>query len=229
MAEFMEAAERETDCSIEYLDIGGGFASRNALQGLYLPPDQVVPSFEQYAEAIVDALSEATRGRTALGKPLPVLVLETGRAVVDDAEILVTRVVGGKRLPDGRRAAILDAGVNLLFTAYWYNHEVRPMQPLEGLAEETVLYGPLCMNIDTVRASVMLPPLNLGDALLISPVGAYNNTQWMQFIQNRPAVVMVMQDGKVEPIRLAETLQTITDIERMPETLRSPFPETQPR
>lgn len=229
MAEFMEAAERETGCSIEYLDIGGGFASRNALQGLYLPPDQVVPSFEQYAEAIVDALSEATRGRTALGKPLPVLVLETGRAVVDDAEILVTRVVGGKRLPDGRRAAILDAGVNLLFTAYWYNHEVRPMQPLEGLAEETVLYGPLCMNIDTVRASVMLPPLNVGDALLVSPVGAYNNTQWMQFIQNRPAVVMVMQDGKVEPIRLAETLQTITDIERMPETLRTPFPETQPR
>lgn len=228
MAEFMEAAERETDCSIEYLDIGGGFASRNALQGLYLPPDQVVPTFEQYAEAIVDALSEATRGRTALGKPLPVLVLETGRAVVDDAEILVTRVVGGKRLPDGRRAAILDAGVNLLFTAYWYNHEVRPMQPLEGMAEETVLYGPLCMNIDTVRASVMLPPLNIGDALLISPVGAYNNTQWMQFIQNRPAVVMIMQDGKVEPIRLAETLQTITDIERMPEALRSPFPETQP-
>jgi diaminopimelate decarboxylase len=229
MAEFMETVERETACSIEYLDLGGGFASRNAVQGLYLPPDQVVPSFEQYAEAIVDALTEATRGRTALGKALPVLILETGRAVVDDAEILVTRVVGGKRLPDGRRAAILDAGVNLLFTAYWYNHDVKPLHPVADLAEETVLYGPLCMNIDTVRNSVMLPPLNVGDALLISPVGAYNNTQWMQFIHNRPAVVMVMQDGKIEPIRLAETLQTLTDIERMPETLRSPFPETPPR
>lgn len=226
MAEFMEAAERETGCRIEYLDIGGGFASRNALQGLYLPPDQVVPGFEQYAEAIVEALSAATRGRTALGKPLPVLVLETGRAIVDDAEVLVTRVVGGKRLPDGRRAAILDAGVNLLFTAWWYNHDVRPLQAIEGLAEETVLYGPLCMNIDTVRASVMLPPLNVGDALVISPVGAYNNTQWMQFIQNRPAVVMVMQDGSVAPIRLAETLQTLADLERVPDALRSPFPET---
>ena len=57
------------------------------------------------AEAIVEALNEAMRGRTALGKPLPVLVLETGRAIVDDAEVLVTRIVGGKRLPDGRRAA----------------------------------------------------------------------------------------------------------------------------
>lgn len=228
MAGFMEAAERETGCAIEYLDIGGGFASRNALQGLYLPPDQVVPGFEQYAEAIVDALSEATRGRAALGKPLPVLVLETGRAVVDDAEVLVTRVVGGKRLPDGRRAAILDAGVNLLFTAYWYNHDVRPLHPIEGLAEETVLFGPLCMNIDTVRASVMLPPLNVGDALVVSPVGAYNNTQWMQFIQSRPAIVMVMENGSVEPIRLAESLQTLTDLERIPEALRTPFADTMP-
>ena len=106
------------------------------------------------------------------GKPLPELVLETGRAVVDDAEILVTTVVGGKRLPDGRRAAILDAGVNLLFTAFWYNHEVKPLRPLDGIAEETVLYGPLCMNIDLVRASIMLPPLNVGEPLIIRPAGA---------------------------------------------------------
>jgi diaminopimelate decarboxylase len=228
MAEFMEAAERESGCRIEYLDFGGGFASRNALQGVYLPPDQVVPSFEQYAEAIAEALTEATQGRAALGKPLPVLVLETGRALIDDAEILVTRVVGGKRLPDGRRAAILDAGVNLLVTAYWYNHDVRPLNPKEGLAEETVLYGPLCMNIDTVRASVMLPPLDVGDALVVSPVGAYNNAQWMQFIQSRPAVVMVMQDGSVAPIRLAETLQTLTDPERLPDALQTPFADITP-
>jgi diaminopimelate decarboxylase len=225
MAEFMEAAEQEIGCRIEYLDIGGGFASRNALQGIYLPPDQVVPGYEQYAEAITDALTEATRGRVALGKPLPVLVLETGRAVVDDAEILVTRVVGSKHLPDGRRATLLDAGVNLLFTAYWYNHDVRPLQANEGLAEETVLFGPLCMNIDVVRASVTLPPLATGDALVISPVGAYNNTQWQQFIHARPAVVMVMQDGSVETIRRAEGLADQMALEHLPASLSPPFPE----
>jgi diaminopimelate decarboxylase len=224
MAEFMETAERDSGCVIEYLDIGGGFASHNALQGLYLPPDQLVPSFEQYAEAITGALMESTRGRGAAGKPLPALVLETGRAVVDDAEFLITKVVGGKRLPDGRRAAILDAGVNLLFTAFWYNHEIRPLRPLEGIAEETVLYGPLCMNIDVVRISVMLPPLSVGDALVVRPVGAYNNTQWMQFIELRPAVVMVTQEGKVESIRAAERLETINGMERLPESLRQPFP-----
>ena len=228
MAEFMEMAEAGIGCSIEYLDIGGGFASRNALQGVYLPPDQMVPSFEQYAEAIVGALMEATRGRAAAGKPLPALVLETGRAVVDDAETLVTSVVGGKRLPDGRRAVILDAGVNLLFTAFWYNHEVRPLRPLDGIAEETVLYGPLCMNIDVVRASVSLPPLNVGEALAIRPAGAYNNTQWMQFIQYRPAVVMVALDGSVSVIRAAEKLETVTGPESVPEALRLPFPQGLP-
>jgi hypothetical protein len=39
---------------------------------------------------------------------------------------------------------------------------------------------------------------------------------------------MVMQDGSVAPIRLAESLQTLTDLERLPEMLRLPFPETPP-
>jgi diaminopimelate decarboxylase len=228
MAGFMDATESETHCTIEYLDIGGGFASHNALQGVYLPPEQLVPSFEQYAEAITDALLEATRNRVAAGKPLPVLVLETGRAVVDDAETLVTSVVGNKRLPDGRRAAILDAGVNLLFTAYWYNHEIKPLRPLGGIAEETMLYGPLCMNIDVVRASVMLPPLDVGEPLAIRPVGAYNNTQWQQFIQYRPAIVMVTEPGRVELIREAERLETINEQERVPASVAQPYPQGLP-
>jgi diaminopimelate decarboxylase len=228
MAEFMEAAESAIGCTIDYLDIGGGFAACNGRSGRDVAPDQVAPSFEQYAEAVVAALSEATRGRAAAGKSLPGLVLETGRAVVDNAQVLVTRVVGGKRLPDGRRAAILDAGVNLLVTAGSCDHEITPVGPLEGIAEETVLYGPLCMHTDVVCASVMLPPLRVGDALAISPAGAYNTSQWMQFIQYRPAVIMVTRDGTPEVVRLAENLETMTDLERVPETLRQPFPNGWP-
>jgi len=228
MAGFMDKVEREYGFEIEYLDIGGGFASRNSLQGSYLPAESVVPSFDDYAEAIVAALKDATRERTAAGKPVPMLILETGRAMVDDAETLVTTVVGNKRLPDGRRATILDAGLNLLFTAFWYNHEVKPLRHIDGIAEETVLYGPLCMNIDVIRASIMLPALSVGEALAIRPVGAYNNTQWMQFIQYRPAVVMVTQEGKVELVRAAEKLETLNAMERLPETLRHPFPDGLP-
>lgn len=225
MVAFMESAEKETDCAIESLDLGGGFASLNALQGTYLPPEQVVPSIEQYAETICSALMEATRGRVARGKPLPLLILESGRAVVDDAEWLISTVVGTKRLPDGRRAAILDAGVNTLFTAFWYNHEVRVAQPPEGAAEETVLYGPLCMNIDVMRASIKLPPLSCGARLIFGPVGAYNNTQWMQFIEYRPAIVLIDGKGAASIVRKAEQLETMLALECLPDHLRSPIPD----
>jgi diaminopimelate decarboxylase len=222
MCEFMLGVERETGCRIESLDIGGGFASRNSLQGVYLPPEQQVPTVDEYAEAITGALWLALRGRPP--ESMPTLILETGRAVVDDAEVLITSVVGTKRLGDGRRAAILDAGVNLLFTGFWYNHDFKPTRLLPGVAEETVLYGPLCMNIDCMRHVIMLPPLTPGDRLVVGPVGAYNNTQWLQFIQYRPSVVLVHPDGRVSVVRRAENLDTINVQEQLPEHLREPFP-----
>ncbi len=220
---FMDTVEAETRAVIEYLDMGGGFASNNALQGVYLPPEQIVPAPEQYAEAICDALMAGTRAREARGRAKPTLILETGRAVVDDAEWLIAGVVANKRLPDGRRGVVLDAGVNVLFTAYWYHHDVRPVRWPDGIAEETVLYGPLCMNIDIMRQSIQLPPLALGDKLVFHPVGAYNNTQWMQFIEYRPAVVMVMRDGGVEVVREREDLACVTRQERIPARLAQPF------
>ena len=224
MAGFMEEVETDTGCVIESLDIGGGFASRNTLQGTYLPPEQVVPTIEQYAEAITTALTQATRGRAAMGKSLPILILESGRSIVDDAESLLTSVIGTKRLIDGRRAVIVDAGVNLLFTGFWYNHDFKPTAPLHGIAEETVLYGPLCMNIDCVRHTIRLPPLSPGDSLVVNPVGAYNNTQWLQFIQYRPNVVMIHEDNEISVVRNAENLSVINAQERLPPHLNSPFP-----
>jgi len=223
MINFMNNVEAATDCTITTLDIGGGFASRNAMQGVYLPPEQITPTAEQYAEAICGALAVGLKDREQHGKPLPELVLETGRAVVDEAEWLISSVVANKRLPNGQRAMVIDAGVNILFTAFWYNHEVRPARPVEGILEDTVLYGPLCMNIDVVRQSVSLPPLKTGDLLSFWPVGAYNNTQWMQFIQLRPAVVMVRQNGQVDVVRRAETLEDIEEPEHLPADLRPDF------
>jgi len=223
MCEFMNAVEDKTGCEIEYIDVGGGFASLNSLQGIYLPPEQVVPSIEQYADAITSVLLEYTEERVVRGRARPQLVLETGRAVVDDTEVLIASVFANKKLPDGRNAVVLDAGVNLLFTAFWYNHQVTPTRPLNGRAEETVLYGPLCMNIDVMRASIMLPPINVGDSVIFSPVGAYNNTQWLQFIEYRPNVVMVHEDKSVSVIREAENLSVVSAQERIPEHLKSPL------
>ena len=201
--------------TLSFIDLGGGFASPNTLKGTYLAGEQASPSFAQYADAICDGLAELDYP----AKELPTLVLETGRALVDEAGYLVTTVHATKRLPAGERALVVDAGVNLLFTAFWYNHEVVPAQESRGLPEPTVIYGPLCMNIDVLRDSVQLPPLAVGDRLVLRNVGAYNVTQWMQFITMRPAVVMVSPDGKVGCIRRAEVVGDLTSLEGVPEWL----------
>ena len=84
-----------------------------------------------------------------------------------------------------------------------------------------VLYGPLCMNIDVVRDSINLPLLNRGDHVVVHRVGAYNMTQWMQFIQMRPNVILIDEQGNTHLIREAENKQYIEQLEKMPTHLAS--------
>jgi diaminopimelate decarboxylase len=216
LARFANSLAAKHRVRLSFIDMGGGFASRNTLKDQYLDGGQANPRPAQYAQAISEGLAELE----VPAQHLPTLVLETGRALVDEAGSLVTTVEAMKRLGDGRRALVLDAGANLLFTAFWYRHDVVLGQEARGLAEPTVLYGPLCMNIDVLRESVSLPPLARGDRLIFQNVGAYNVTQWMQFITLRPAVVMVGRDGAVATIRRAETVDDINGYEAMPEWLR---------
>jgi diaminopimelate decarboxylase len=203
--------EKEIGIRIDTIDLGGGFASHNTLHAQYLPGEEATPALGEFVEAIASGLEEGMKG----AEP-PRLVLETGRALVDEAGYLVATVVGNKRLVDRRRAVILDAGVNILPTAWWYRHNLYPAQEVFGTAEPTVFFGPLCMNIDVVRDHIMFQPLRVGDRVVIRHVGAYNLTQWMQFITERPNVVMVSLKGEHGLIRKAETFETLTQQELVP-------------
>ncbi len=139
--------------------------------------------------------------------------------MIDTAGYLISSVVGKKTLVDGQRAIIIDAGVNLLYTSTWYKHRFIPAQSITGTIENTVIYGPLCMNIDVMRYGIRFPDLKVGDKVVITPVGAYNITQWMQFITYRPNIVLISEDGKAEVIRAKETLEDMISKERIPDHL----------
>jgi diaminopimelate decarboxylase len=207
--------KNEFDLNLEYIDMGGGFASHNTLIGQYLPAEEVVPSIEDFADAISTGLFEMQ----LRPDEMPLLILETGRALIDNAGYLLSTVIANKRLSTGRRAVIIDAGVNILFTGFWYKHKISPAQEGGAHPEEASMFGPLCMNIDVIRESITLPSLRKGDKLVIEDVGAYDMTQWMQFISMRPNVVMIMEDGSVELIRKAENLEYILQQEILPKKL----------
>lgn len=197
---------------LEYIDLGGGFPSTNTLRGSFLPGTDTVPSVDEFAQAITEQLNELGYGI----QETPKLILESGRVMVDDAGCLLSTVVATKRLSDGRRATILDAGVNTLFTSFWYDHPISPAQDFTHHTEDMALFGPLCMNIDVVRQSVNMPLLNRGDHVVIQKTGAYNMTQWMQFIHMRPNVVMIDEAGNTHLIREAETLAYLEQPEKIP-------------
>jgi diaminopimelate decarboxylase len=193
----------------------------------------VVPPIESYAEAIAAVLNTLPRGQR------PQLRLESGRHLVDDAGWLITSIVAVKGADRGSTvdlsgvdakaslvlgehshgSYIVDAGVNLLYTATWYRIGVTPARATKMPPNAVRLYGCLCMNIDVIRESVELPPLEIGDPLVLHPVGAYNLTQSMQFIAYRPAVVLIGLDGAVEVIRRREELADIERGEQVPARL----------
>lgn len=197
---------------IQYLDMGGGFPSTNTLKGSYLPGADTLPSVDDFAEAITTTVLNYGFRQDEL----PLLILESGRVLIDDAGYLLGSVLANKRLSDGRRATIMDFGVNILFTSFWYEHKVSPAQDCTPHTEDMVLYGPLCMNIDVVRESANLPLLNKGDRVVVHKVGAYNMTQWMQFISMRPNVVLIDEKEQVHLIRKAEDLQYMEMQESIP-------------
>jgi diaminopimelate decarboxylase len=77
------------------------------------------------------------------------------------------------------------------------------------------------MNIDMIRESVNIPVMEKGDHVVVHKVGAYNMTQWMQFITYRPNVVLIDTESNAHIIRKAENLNILHTLEQIPEHLKN--------
>ena len=222
----------EADTLVPCLNLGGGVPSNSLLHGMARPADHVIRPIEEYAEAIASVLN------TLPEKKRPLLRMEMGRHLVDEAGYLLTTVVAMKghdrptplttplsaraakewqlMQEDSKRGLLVDAGINFLYTAAWFEIGVWPAKLSNTQTTPTRLYGNLCMAIDVIRETVDLPILDVGDILTLHPVGAYNLAQSMQFIDYRPAVVLIDEDGKPQLIRRRETLEDINGPELLP-------------
>jgi len=205
------------------VDVGGGFPSENAIKPEYDLPGgsrRKGEFWRPYADEICSSLLEA---RELFGGR-PRLILEPGRAVVDASTQLLTTVVAKKDSDKEATSVIVDAGVNLLPTTVYYDH---PLTRVSGGGESSSpgrsydVYGPLCMQTDVLRRNVAATQIDVGDVLMVSHVGAYCHSQSMQFIETRPATVMLTDNGPVE-IRRRETWEDVFALDRIPDHLRDP-------
>lgn len=215
MVHFVKQLKEDFKIRLDYIDIGGGYASVNTLHSQWLPGEVTCPSFDQYAEAICPVLLNIPYSP----EDLPTLILEPGRSVVDEAMHLITSVVSHKTLSNKTKAIVIDAGVNLLPTSYWYRLEILPASFTSSLLEDYNIYGSLCMNIDCIRIGAKLPSVRRGDLLVVKNIGAYNFSQSLQFIQLRPNIVLIGED-KTYLIRRHETMEYIKQLESVPDHLQ---------
>ena len=231
----IELAEyaKKLGLNTKIIDVGGGFPSSNKLK-----PQYDIPGGSKYNENTLQQFSSAIMNHLKKAKHLfnkgkPILILEPGRAIVDEAMQLISKVVSKKKDANGNDSIVMDAGVNILPTAYWYDFEPKLANKLNGSNNNlngktkkngsnynglVKMYGPLCIQIDSINESVNLPSVELGDVIVFSNVGAYNLTQSMQFIQTRPAVVLLGSNG-VELIRRKETWRDIFKLDTLPKRL----------
>ena len=136
------------------------------------------------------------------------LVLESGRYLVGEAGIYVTRVIR-KKVSHGTAICICDGGMNHHLAAAGHlgsllqrNYQMFKITEDSGQGEEHEydLVGPLCTTIDTLGRKVRFNGLAAGDLIGIASSGAYGVTASpIHFISHAPPkeIIVETRDGEL--------------------------------
>jgi diaminopimelate decarboxylase len=188
---------RDDGFALRHIDVGGGL-------GIAYDGREVMTPRE-YAAAV---LPELRRG----GIPV---VLEPGRALLGHAGALVSRVVDVKQYPDGRRFAVLDAGMTELMRPALYGsfHRIVPVLPRAGDISPWDIVGPICESSDVFGRARELPPLEVGDQVAILDTGAYGAVMASNYNRRLLAPEVLVDDGAWRVIRRRQTLDDVLALE----------------
>ncbi len=142
------------------------------------------------------------------------LLLEPGRSIVGPAGGLLTRVLYLKE-NRGKRFVIADAGMNDLLRPALYEaqHRVEPVFERPGPKQRVDVVGPVCETGDFLAQDRSLPPVEVGDLLLVRDAGAYGFAMSSNYnLRPRPAEVLV-EAGGMRLIRRRESFEDLVRTE----------------
>jgi diaminopimelate decarboxylase len=182
---------------LEQVDFGGGLGI--SYDG------SPVPEPEAYVRALV-----AAAGETPLA-----LAIEPGRSIVGPAGVLLSSVVDVKHVPGGRRFVVLDAGMTELMRPALYGafHRIEPVRPRGAATEAVDVVGPICESTDRFARDLALPPVEVGDLVVIRDVGAYGAVLGSTYLR-RPLPPEALVDGdRWATIRRRQTLDDLLALE----------------
>lgn len=171
---------RAQGLAVSRLDLGGGL-------GVPYHGQSDLPSIEAYV-AMVARVLDGLEVEAAF---------EPGRLLAANAGILLSRVIQINQRGDGRRFAVLDAGMNDLMRPALYDafHDLVPVRPHAGDPLAYDLVGPICESTDIFARDRFSTPLQAGDLVAFMGAGAYGAVLASEY-NSRPLVPEVLVDGK---------------------------------
>jgi diaminopimelate decarboxylase len=208
-----ERLKRRFGLVSEIIDVGGGFPETNLRNRKNVQTS--FPELGRFSSAVGRTLKEAVMGAKI---EAPTLVVEPGRSVVARSFFMLTKVVATKRGPAGSRWVIVDAGLNLIPEAEYYQHRIIPSKIGSKSRFSTNVGGPLCMYEDHLGLGLRLPRIKEGDILLIPDAGAYSVSLSWQFMKPR-APVYLLRGDRIFTIRKRERMEDVLILERLPSHL----------
>jgi diaminopimelate decarboxylase len=190
-------ALRDDDVALEHVDLGGGLGIA------YEGRPMITPG--EYAAAVLPDLRRA-------GIPV---VLEPGRAIVGQSGALVARVVDIKQYPDGRRFAVLDAGMTELMRPALYGsyHRIVPVAGAAAGNGTWDVVGPICESSDVFARDRVLPDLGVDDLVAVLDTGAYGAVMASNYNRRMLAPEVMVDGGAWSVIRRRQTLDDVLALE----------------
>ena len=193
---------RKRGIAVDCLNIGGGF-------GVPYRPEEKSLDIAKVAREVRKVFDRKVKQHKLENEPA--LMAEPGRWIMADCGWLVGRV---NVVKDGyKKFAGIDAGMNdlprpAIYDAY---HHVTVLgKSLKGKKETVSIVGRLCENNDQFAKDRRLPPVKVGDTIVIHNAGAhayamghnYNN-------RTRSAEYLLTRSGAFKKIRRAETTEDL--------------------
>ncbi|MGD8252576.1 MAG: diaminopimelate decarboxylase, partial [Desulfobacterales bacterium] len=138
----------------------------------------------------------------------PNLYMESGRYITGPHGVLVTRAINRKEIY--RRYIGVDACMSSLMRPAMYGayHHITIPSKVNGRRKITVdVVGSLCENNDKFAIQRELPPVEMGDLLIIHDTGAHGHAMGFNYNGRlQPKELLLRSDGTVELIRREESV-----------------------
>jgi len=191
---------------LKFIDMGGGI-------GVPYKPQEEEMDLNELASELTDMIQMETDIET--------LILEPGRYIVCDAVTLLTKVNDVKDSGVKKYVGV-DAGFNTLIRPAFYDsfHYVAIANKFgKACTSRFDVVGPICESGDYLAHDRVLPEPEPGDIVAIYNAGAYGFSMSSNYNSRPLCAEVLVNDGKAELIREAETVEDLWRHQRIPERL----------